>query len=159
MSPQSANPVSKSTNWLDFCSYWTYTKRTLEERLEHGDSHIISVVSTVAVTYSGSILNIVWDGTSKIVYHGTTQRTIAERQIITDTLEIQLKRENIIGLDTDQKILRLREYNTILEINPIEQSPYALTLLAGQVKVHSVILVLVGDKCSLFLELQNRQLE
>lgn len=159
MLPQSANPVSKSTNWLDFCNYWTCTRRTLEEKLEQGDLNIISAVSTVQAIWCGSTLSIAWDGTSKTVYRGSIQRTIAGKPTTTDILEIQLKRENITGLPKDQQTWWQTEYNGILTIRTIGVSPSVLTHSEALVKARTVTYVLVGDNFSLFLELPSLQSE
>ena len=157
MQPQSANPVSKNTNWLDYCNYWTSTRRTLAEKLEQGDLNIISAVSTVQAIWCGSMLSIAWDGTSKIVYRGSLQKTIAGKPITTDILEIVLKRENIAGLPKDQQMWWQKEYNGILTIRTIGVSRSALINSEALEKVLTVTYVLVGDNFSLFLELQNHQ--
>lgn len=159
MWPQSAEPAFQSTSWLDFYNSWICMKRTLAEKLEQGDLNIISAVSTVQAIWCGSILSIAWDGTSKTVYHGKRQRTIAEKQVTTDTWEILLKRENIVGLPADQQTLWQIEYNGILTTRTIGASQSVLIPSEVQEKVLTVTYVLVGDNFSLFLELPRPQLE
>ena len=155
----SVEPAFQSTNWLDCLNCWTYTRRTLAEKLEQGDTNIISVVSTVQATLNGSIVNIAWDGTSRCAYRGKHQSTIAGKPTTIDMWELLLKRENITGLEEDPKALLQIQYNVILTNRTIEQSAYALIPKVEAVRVHTATYNLVGDNFSLFLALPRPQLE
>lgn len=154
---QSAVNLSKNISWLDYLTFWIYMRLTLAEKLEIGVFNTINAVSIVRGTWRDLSVSIAWDGTLKPVYHGSVQKTIAEKQEIIDMWEIPLKRENLLGFPEDLRISWENVYASILEVRTIGKSQSAWTPMAVLERVQSAIFMFVKENGSLYLELQRPQ--
>lgn len=159
MSPQFPAKNGESIKWLDYLNYLIYMSATLEEKLAGTVLDIFNALLMLQGTYNGSYVSIAWDGTSKCVYHGTRQLIIAGKPMIIDTLETQLKKENITESEIESQILWGYVSNSTLETRMTGKSASALTLQGARENPLTATLMSDGETISLCLELPRPQLE